>query len=74
MLWVDQIEDYQNELVKLEDELHFETREEIKKQIRERIDEVNNLLIKVPLISEENMRKKYTFDLGLRTFDEKVEG
>lgn len=44
MLWVDQIEDYQNELVKLEDELHFETREEIKKQIRERIDDIANIL------------------------------
>lgn len=44
MLWVDQIEDYQNELVKLEDELHFETREEIRKQIRERIDDIANIL------------------------------
>lgn len=45
MLWIDQVEDYHNELVKLEDELHFEEREEIRREIRERIDEIANILI-----------------------------
>lgn len=44
MLWVDQIEDYQNELVKLEDELHFEEREEIRRELLERRQEIINIL------------------------------
>lgn len=44
MLWVDQLDDYHNELVKLEDELYFEEREEVRKQIRERMDEIANIL------------------------------
>lgn len=45
MLWVDQIEDYQNELVWLEDELHFEDREEERKVLLERRQEIINILI-----------------------------
>lgn len=45
MLWVDQIEDYQNELVWLEDELHFEDREEERKNLLERRQEIINILI-----------------------------
>ena len=44
MLWVDQLDDYHDELVKLEDELYFEEREEVRKQIRERMDEIANIL------------------------------
>lgn len=44
MLWVDQLDDYHDELVKLEDELYFEKREEVRKQIRERMDEIVNIL------------------------------
>ena len=45
MLWVDQIEDYQNELVWLEDELHFEDREAERKVLLERRQEIINILI-----------------------------
>lgn len=45
MLWIDQVEDYHNELVKLEDELYFEEREEMRREISERIDEIANILI-----------------------------
>lgn len=44
MLWVDQIEDYHNELVWLEDELHFEDREEKRKVLLERRQEIINIL------------------------------
>lgn len=44
MLWIDQVEDYHNELVKLEDELYFEEREEMRREIRERMDEIVNIL------------------------------
>lgn len=44
VLWIDQIEDYQNELVKLEDELHFEDREEERKMLLERRQEIINIL------------------------------
>jgi len=44
MLWIDQIEDYHNELVWLEDELHFEEREEERKILLERRQEIINIL------------------------------
>lgn len=44
MLWVDQIEDYQNELVWLEDELHFEDKEEERRVLLERRQEIINIL------------------------------
>jgi hypothetical protein len=44
VLWIDQIEDYQNELVKLEDELHFEDREEERQMLLERRQEIINIL------------------------------
>lgn len=46
MLGVDQIEDYQNELVKLEDEIHFEDREEIRQELLERRQDIINILMK----------------------------
>lgn len=45
VLWVDQIEDYQNELVKIEDELHFEDREEERRMLLERRQEIINTLM-----------------------------
>jgi len=45
MLGIDQIEKYQNELVYLEDELHFEEREEEIKLLRERRQEIINILM-----------------------------
>lgn len=45
MLWIDQIEDYHNELVKLEDELHFEDREEERQQLLDRRQEIINILM-----------------------------
>lgn len=44
ILWVDQIEDYQDELVRIEDELHFETDEMILKSLKERRDEIATIL------------------------------
>lgn len=44
VLWIDQIEDYQNELVKLEDELHFENREKERQMLLERRQEIINIL------------------------------
>jgi hypothetical protein len=44
MLGVDQIEDYQDELVRIEDDLHFETNENILKALRERRDEIVTIL------------------------------
>ena len=44
ILWVDQIEDYQDELIKIEDELHFETDERILKSLKERRDEIATIL------------------------------
>lgn len=44
MLWVDQIEDYQDELVRIEDDLHFETNEKIIRALRERRDEIATIL------------------------------
>lgn len=45
VLWIDQIEDYQNELVKIEDELHFEDREEERRMLLERRQEIINTLM-----------------------------
>jgi hypothetical protein len=44
MLGVDQIEDYQDELVRIEDDLHFETNEKIIKALKERRDEIATIL------------------------------
>ena len=44
MLWVDQIEDYQDELVRIEDDLHFVTNEKIIRALRERRDEIATIL------------------------------
>ena len=44
MLGVDQIEDYQDELVRIEDDLHFETNEKIIRALRERRDEIATIL------------------------------
>lgn len=44
MLWIDQIEDYQDELVKLEDEINFEDREERRRELQARRDEIINIL------------------------------
>lgn len=44
ILWVDQIEDYQDELVRIEDDLHFETDERILKSLKERRDEIATIL------------------------------
>ena len=44
MLWVDQIEDYQDELVRIDDDLHFETNEKIIRALRERRDEIATIL------------------------------
>lgn len=45
VLWIDQIEDYQNELVKLEDELHFEDRPEVREELLARRQEIINILM-----------------------------
>ena len=42
-------------------------------KIETEIEKVNELLLKVPLMSAEIMRKKYDFDIGIRSFDEKLE-
>ena len=44
MLWIDQIEDYQDELVKLEDEIAFENRENVRRELQARRDEIINIL------------------------------
>ena len=44
MLGVDQIEDYQDELVRIDDDLHFETNEKIIRALRERRDEIVTIL------------------------------
>jgi len=44
MLWVDQIEDYQDELVRIEDDLHFETNEKIIRALVERRNEIITIL------------------------------
>jgi hypothetical protein len=44
MLGVDQIEDYQDELVRIDDDLHFETNEKIIRALRERRDEIATIL------------------------------
>ena len=44
MLWIDQLEDYQDELVKLEDEINFENKPERIKELQERRDEIINIL------------------------------
>lgn len=44
MLGVDQIEDYQDELVRIEDDLHFETNEKIIRALVERRNEIITLL------------------------------
>ena len=44
MLWVDQIEDYQDELVKIEDEIYFEQREKERRILIERRNEIITLL------------------------------
>ena len=44
MLGVDQIEDYQDELVRIDDDLHFETNEKIIKALKERRDEIATIL------------------------------
>ena len=44
MLWIDQLEDYQDELVKLEDEINFEDREERRRELQARRDEIINVL------------------------------
>jgi hypothetical protein len=46
MLWIDQIEDYQDELVKLEDEINFETKKERIRELQARRDEIINILSK----------------------------
>ena len=45
MLWIDKIEDYHNELVELEAELHFEEREEERRELLERRQEIINILM-----------------------------
>lgn len=44
MLWIDQLEDYQDELVKLEDEINFEDRIERIRELQARRDEIINVL------------------------------
>lgn len=44
MLWIDQLEDYQDELVKLEDEINFESKPERIKELQARRDEIINIL------------------------------
>ena len=44
MLWIDQLEEYQDELVKLEDEINFEDREERIRELQARRDEIINIL------------------------------
>ena len=44
MLWIDQLEDYQDELVKLEDEINFESKPERIKELQARRDEIINVL------------------------------
>ena len=44
MLGIDQLEDYQDELVKLEDEINFEDREEVRRELQARRDEIINIL------------------------------
>ena len=44
MLWIDQLKDYEDELVKLEDEINFEERKEKLKELQARRDEIVNIL------------------------------
>jgi hypothetical protein len=44
MLWIDQLEDYQDELVKLEDEISFEDKIERIRELQARRDEIINIL------------------------------
>lgn len=44
MLWIDQLEDYQDELVKLEDEINFEDKIERIRELQARRDEIINIL------------------------------
>ena len=44
MLWIDQLEEYQDELVKLEDEINFESKPERIKELQARRDEIINIL------------------------------
>lgn len=44
MLWIDQLKDYEDELVKLEDEINFEDREEVRRELQARRDEIVNIL------------------------------
>lgn len=44
MLWIDQLEDYQDELVKLEDEINFEDNKERIRELQARRDEIINIL------------------------------
>jgi hypothetical protein len=46
MLWIDQLEDYQDELVKLEDEINFEEKIERIRELQARRDEIINVLSK----------------------------
>ena len=46
MLWIDQLEDYQDELVKLEDEINFEDKKERIRELQARRDEIINVLSK----------------------------
>ena len=44
MLWIDQLKDYEDELVKLEDEINFEERKEKLNELQARRDEIVNIL------------------------------
>lgn len=44
MLGIDQLEDYQDELVKLEDEINFESKIERIRELQARRDEIINVL------------------------------
>ena len=44
MLGIDQLEDYQDELVKLEDEINFEDKIERIRELQARRDEIINIL------------------------------
>ena len=46
MLWIDQLEEYQDEIVKLDDEINFESREEVRRELQARRDEIINILIR----------------------------
>lgn len=44
MLWIDQLEEYQDELVKLEDEINFEDKIERIRELQARRDEIISVL------------------------------